>query len=351
MAPVGALGLQQLLGALGAGAFGGGERGDGVPAVPGAGRGGRRVRGRRRRGPGRFRRGRRLRPAGRGWPRSRRRRAASIASSRSRAAWPASDCAALTCPAASARAAAMWPAASRRACSAAAAAVPASWRAAVAAAWAAQTSSRAVSRASARAWASAAASPARAPAVTAAASARRRAASASATWARTRAGSRPAACSRAARMRTAACRITPSSAASGSAGIGGHGCRGGDAGVVVVAAGALVAAELPGAAAVLGRQDVAAARPLADGRRRRAGRLVPVGGIAGHDGTFRYQPRLFLFISAQRRNEKKEKGRAGDGDRGPGFLPGPAGRAGTGRVRTLRPCRPRLRRGAAGTTR
>ena len=132
-------------------------------------------------------------------------------------------------------------------------------------------------------------------------------------------------------------------------GIGGHGCRDGDAGVVVVAAGALVAAELPGAAAVLGGQDVSAARPLAEGCRGRAG-LLPGGGIAGHDGTFRYQPLLF-FSFLLRSEMKRKRGAAGDGDRGPGFLPGPAGRAGTGRVRTLRPCGPRFRRGAAGTTR
>ena len=66
--------------------------------------------------------------------------------------------------------------------------------------------------------------------------------------------------------------------------------RGGDAGVVVVAAGALVAAELPGAAPVLPGQGVSAARPLADGRCGRAGNLAVQaagGGIAGHDGTFR----------------------------------------------------------------
>ena len=64
--------------------------------------------------------------------------------------------------------------------------------------------------------------------------------------------------------------------------------RGGDAGVVVVAASALGAAELPCPASVLGGQGAAAARPLAGARRRRGGYLA-AGGIAGHDGTFRCQ--------------------------------------------------------------
>ena len=84
---------------------------------------------------------------------------------------------------------------------------------------------------------------------------------------------------------------------------GGRG-RDQDAGIVVEAAGAGVAAELAGPPAVAGGQDVPAARPLADGRRGRAGRLAG-GGIAGHDGTFRCQPLPFLFISDLRRNEKK----------------------------------------------
>ena len=349
VAPVGALGLQQLLGALGAGALGGGERGNGVQlclvlvaeGVAFAGGVGARARSVSARASASACRARLASVSAR--------RAASIASSRSRAAWPASDCAALTCPAASARAAAMWPAASRRACSAAAAAVPASWRAAAAAAWAAQTSSRAVSRASARAWASAAASPAQpggdGGGFGAAAGGlglgdlgpdpgRVQAGGLLAGGPDEDGGLPDHALQRGQRVRR---------------GIGGHGCRDGDAGVVVVAAGALVAAELPGAAAVLGGQDVSAARPLAEGCRGRAG-LLSGGGIAGHDGTFRYQPLLF-FSFLLRSEMKRKRGAAGDGDRGPGFLPGPAGRAGTGRVRTLRPCGPRFRRGAAGTTR
>ena len=131
-----------------------------------------------------------------------------------------------------------------------------------------------------------------------------------------------------------------------------------DAGIVVVAAGARVAAELAGSPALADGQGVPAARPLADGRRGRAGHLAlraAGGGIAGHDGTFRYQPPV--FFSFLLRSEMKRKERAARGrDRGLGFLPGPAGRAGTGCVRTARPCGPlwprlRLRRGAARTTR
>jgi hypothetical protein len=84
---------------------------------------------------------------------------------------------------------------------------------------------------------------------------------------------------------------------------GGRRSRGQDAGVVVVAAGTLGAAELPGPATVLDGQGAAAAGPLADGWRRCARYLV-IGGIAGHDGTFRCWSG-FSFISDRRRNEKK----------------------------------------------
>ena len=72
---------------------------------------------------------------------------------------------------------------------------------------------------------------------------------------------------------------------------GGRG-RDQDAGIVVEAAGAGVAAELAGSPAIADGQDVPAARPLADGRRRRARGLAAGadGGIAGHDGTFRCEP-------------------------------------------------------------
>jgi hypothetical protein len=59
-------------------------------------------------------------------------------------------------------------------------------------------------------------------------------------------------------------------------------CGSGDAGVVMVAAGAVGAAELACPAAVLGGQRVAAAGPPARGGRAGLG----TGGIAGHDGTF-----------------------------------------------------------------
>jgi hypothetical protein len=78
-------------------------------------------------------------------------------------------------------------------------------------------------------------------------------------------------------------------------GVAGGDCgRGGDAGVVVVAAGAVVAAELPGAAAAGRGQGLAAAGAPADDGCRLIG-----GGLAGHAGAFlRRRPGAgFLFIS------------------------------------------------------
>jgi hypothetical protein len=87
------------------------------------------------------------------------------------------------------------------------------------------------------------------------------------------------------------------------AGSGQAGSGGGDAGVVMVAAGAVGATELAAAAAGLGGQRAAAAGTLAD----RGMVTVAGGGLAGHRGAFLRQARLFLFLSRERRNEKNPR--------------------------------------------
>jgi hypothetical protein len=74
---------------------------------------------------------------------------------------------------------------------------------------------------------------------------------------------------------------------------------GGKTGVVMIAAGAVVAAEHPCPAAVLDGRDVPAARPLAG-----AGHAIAVaggGGIAGHDGTFREQSCFSFHFSSDQK--------------------------------------------------
>src|SRR5581483_2819095 len=81
--------------------------------------------------------------------------------------------------------------------------------------------------------------------------------------------------------------------------LAGGGCGGGDreAGVVVVTAGAIGAAELAVAAAVLGGQGLAAARTFAD----RGWVIGAGGGLAGHRVPFGSGARVpFIFISDRR---------------------------------------------------
>jgi len=86
---------------------------------------------------------------------------------------------------------------------------------------------------------------------------------------------------------------------------GGRPGRGQDAGVVVIAAGTLGAAELPGPAAVLGGQGIAAAGPLADARRGGGGHPAIGGMLVMTEPSGAGQ--AFLFISDLRRNEKEKQ--------------------------------------------
>ena len=145
------------------------------------------------------------------------------------------------------------------------------------------------------------------------------AASASAICARTLAGSRLAACSRVARIRTAAWGSWSPGGERVLFADDGCGSGGGNAGVVVVTAGAIGAAELAVVAAVLGGQGLAAARTLAD-----RGRVIGAGGRRLVIGCLSVQaPKVsFIFISDQRRNENKSPGAGfASGGQEPGGMP------------------------------
>ena len=185
-------------------------------------------------------------------------------------------------------------------------------------------------------------------AVTAAASARRRMASASAIWARTRAGSRLAACSRAARISTAAWRIRVSRAASGSRGCPRGRRPGPGRGRRCGSGGRSRRRRTAGLGRGPGRAGCPRSQAACRWPPRRAG-ACPAGGLlvmTVPSGVSRH-----LFFSFLIRGERKEKQRRRviGGTRVPGP---PGGRACEERGylrKSPRPSRPRSRHAAAST--